>query len=43
MYIDRVWIRIKIVAAQNAKFDIDISVSDGRFEKLGFDNELNSR
>jgi len=27
--------RIKIVADENTKFDIDISVSEGKFEKLG--------
>lgn len=27
--------RIKIVADENTKFDIDISISEGKFEKLG--------
>ncbi len=27
--------RIKIVADENTKFDIDISISDGKFEELG--------
>ena len=29
--------RIKLVAAEKAKFDIELSISEGTFEKLGFD------
>lgn len=29
--------RIKLVATDKAKFDIELSISEGKFEKLGFD------